>query len=194
MTMKLEAAKKALEALPNLGVAVTEYAKKGFHLDVKLKPDQLVKAVKALDREGFLLETITGVDWLGEKAARIKQAKDKAAALAKAKAKAAADAGEAPPEEVPPPPPDPKDQGPDDMEAVYDFSRFDELCRVVLRVRTPRDNPKVPTIVDIYPVAHWHERETHDFFGIVFEGHPYLVPLLLPEDADFHPLRKDYRP
>jgi NADH-quinone oxidoreductase subunit C len=50
----------------------------------------------------------------------------------------------------------------------------------------------VPTISHVHPGANWHERESHDFFGIIFTGHPGLLPLLLPEDADFHPLRKDY--
>lgn len=81
-----------------------------------------------------------------------------------------------------------------ELEVVYDFSRYDEeLCRVVIRVRTPRDNPHVPTITEIYSGANWHERETHDFFGIKFDGHPHLIPLLLPEDADFHPLLKDFK-
>jgi len=81
-----------------------------------------------------------------------------------------------------------------ELEVVYDFSRYDEeLCRVVIRVRTPRDNPHVPTITGIYTGANWHERETHDFFGIKFDGHPHLIPLLLPEDADFHPLLKDFK-
>ncbi len=81
------------------------------------------------------------------------------------------------------------------LEAVYDFSRYDfERCRVVIRTRTPRSQPVVPTISSIYPGAGWHERETHDFFGIKFSGHPHLVPLLLPEDADFHPLLKDFKP
>jgi len=79
------------------------------------------------------------------------------------------------------------------LEVVYDFNHFDELCRVVLRTRLDRDNPEVPTISHIYQGASWHERETHDFFGIVFTGHPNLVPLLLPEDADFHPLLKDFK-
>lgn len=79
------------------------------------------------------------------------------------------------------------------LEVVYDFSRYDfEVCRVVLRTRTPRSEPVVPTISKIYPGASWHERESHDFFGIKFDGHPHLVPLLLPEDADFHPLLKDF--
>jgi NADH-quinone oxidoreductase subunit C len=44
----------------------------------------------------------------------------------------------------------------------------------------------------IYPGAEWHEREAQDFFGFIFIGHPDPTPLLLPEDADFHPLRKDF--
>jgi len=80
------------------------------------------------------------------------------------------------------------------FEVIYDFSRYDfDLCRVVIRTRVSRDEPVVPTITDIYAGANWHERETHDFFGIKFDGHPHLVPLLLPEDADFHPLRKDFK-
>jgi NADH-quinone oxidoreductase subunit C len=80
------------------------------------------------------------------------------------------------------------------MEVIYDFSRYDfDLCRVVIRTRVPRKSPVVPTITGIYAGANWHERETHDFFGITFEGHPHLIPLLLPEDADFHPLCKDFK-
>lgn len=80
------------------------------------------------------------------------------------------------------------------LEVIYDFSRYDfDACRVVIRTRVPRDKPVVPTITTIYAGANWHERETHDFFGIKFEGHPHLVPLLLPEDADFHPLLKDFK-
>lgn len=80
------------------------------------------------------------------------------------------------------------------LEAVYDFSRYDfELCRVAIRTRVARDEPHLPTITSVYTGANWHERETHDFFGIVFDGHPHLIPLLLPEDADFHPLLKDFQ-
>ena len=79
------------------------------------------------------------------------------------------------------------------LEAVYDFNHFDELCRVVIRSRTDRNNPEIPTISHIFQGANWHERETHDFFGITFTGHPNLEPLLLPEDADFHPLLKDFK-
>jgi NADH-quinone oxidoreductase subunit C len=79
------------------------------------------------------------------------------------------------------------------LEVVYDFNHVDELCRVVIRARLDRNNPAVPTISHIYQGANWHERETHDFFGIIFTGHPNLEPLLLPEDADFHPLLKDFK-
>ncbi len=80
------------------------------------------------------------------------------------------------------------------LEVIYDFSRYDfDLCRVVIRTRVDRKEPVVPTLTGIYAGASWHERETHEFFGIKFAGHPHLVPLLLPEDADFHPLLKDFK-
>jgi NADH-quinone oxidoreductase subunit C len=63
---------------------------------------------------------------------------------------------------------------------------------VLLRTRVPRDNPVVDSIVDIYPGAGWHERETHEMFGIDFAGHPDLVPLLLPPQFEGHPLRKEF--
>ena len=79
-----------------------------------------------------------------------------------------------------------------EMEVVYDFFHPTSPLRVVVRTRVPRDQAELPTISKVYPGANWHERETHDFFGIVFTGHPDLSPLLLPEDADYHPLRKDF--
>jgi NADH-quinone oxidoreductase subunit C len=78
------------------------------------------------------------------------------------------------------------------MEVVYDFTHFTSGSRVVVRTYLQRDKAELPSLRPIYPSADWHERETHDFFGILFTGHPDLTPLLLPEDADFHPLRKDF--
>jgi NADH-quinone oxidoreductase subunit C len=78
------------------------------------------------------------------------------------------------------------------MEVVYDYFHPAKALRVVVRTRIPRDKPELPTILKVFPGANWHERETHDFFGIRFLGHPNLTPFLLPEDADYHPLRKDY--
>ncbi len=82
----------------------------------------------------------------------------------------------------------------DQMEVVYDYFHPTAPLRVVVRTRLPRANPELPTIGPVFPGATWHERETHDFFGIRFAGHPNLKPFLLPEDANFHPLRKDYQP
>ena len=78
------------------------------------------------------------------------------------------------------------------MEVVYDYFHPGKALRVVVRARIPRDNPEIPTIHKVFPGANWHERETHDFFGIRFLGHPNLTPFLLPEDATYHPLRKDF--
>ena len=78
------------------------------------------------------------------------------------------------------------------MEVVYDFFHPSLLLRVVVRTRIPRDVPELPSIHEIFPGANWHEREAHDFFGIRFLGHPNLTPFLLPEDATYHPLRKDF--
>jgi len=81
------------------------------------------------------------------------------------------------------------------MEVIYDYNQYGaDLCRVVVRTFVERDNPELATISEVFPSADWHERETHDFYGINFQGHPNLIPILLPEDADFHPLLKDFKP
>jgi NADH-quinone oxidoreductase subunit C len=80
------------------------------------------------------------------------------------------------------------------MEVVYDFFHPVHFWRAAVRTRVPRAQPELPTLSQVFPGAAWHERETHDFFGIRFVGHPNLTPLLLPEDAQFHPLRKDFAP
>jgi NADH-quinone oxidoreductase subunit C len=74
---------------------------------------------------------------------------------------------------------------------VYHFASFEELCRTVVHV--PLGKKKgMPTLSFIYPGANWYEREVFDLFGIHFFEHPNLKRLLLPEDADFHPLLKDF--
>ncbi len=83
----------------------------------------------------------------------------------------------------------------DQLEVLYDYNHYgSEPCRVVIRTFISRSEPEIPTISHITPAADWHERETHDFYGIKFVGHPNLIPILLPEDADFHPLLKDFTP
>jgi NADH-quinone oxidoreductase subunit C len=69
------------------------------------------------------------------------------------------------------------------------------LCSEPRRVRLKTwldDGEPVSSVVGIWPTADWHEREVYDLMGIVFEGHPNLVRILLPEDWEGHPLRKDY--
>ena len=63
---------------------------------------------------------------------------------------------------------------------------------VVLRTHVPRDAPHLPSLTAIWPGADWHERETFEMFGIEFDGHPNLVPLLLPDGFEGHPLRKEF--
>jgi NADH-quinone oxidoreductase subunit C len=64
--------------------------------------------------------------------------------------------------------------------------------RLRVKVRVGGETPKVPTIVRIYTNANWYEREVFDLFGVTFEGHPDLRRILMPEDWDGHPARKDY--
>ncbi len=146
--MSLATVKQPLDAVAIENALETDFNAKGFHLDVAVTPDKVVEAAAILDKAGFFVEAVTGVDWLEE----------------------------------------------EQLEVVYDFNHTADPCRIVIRTRLDRKKPEVPTISDIYPGANWHERETHDFFGIVFTGHPDLSPLLLPEDADFHPLLKDFTP
>lgn len=122
------------------------YALKGYHASASVNPGEVVFAAEQMDEAGFSLDTITGVDWLGE----------------------------------------------GQMEVVYDYFHPTTGLRAVIRSRVDRATPELPTISRVYPGANWHERETHDFFGICFTGHPNPTPFLLPEDAAYHPLRKDF--
>lgn len=63
---------------------------------------------------------------------------------------------------------------------------------LLLRTRVSREDPVVESLVDLYPGAAWHERETHEMFGIAFSRHPDLRPLLLPPEFEGHPLRKEF--
>lgn len=64
--------------------------------------------------------------------------------------------------------------------------------RLRLKVRVPGDDARLPSIVSVFPGAGWPEREVFDLFGISFEGHPDLRRILMPDDWDGYPLRKDY--
>ena len=190
--MNAETLGAQLAALPGASVRAADHASVGYDLDVALPESSLLAAVGIMDGAGYFLEGMTGVDWLGECEALRKEAEakaKKAAAAAAASAEDAPSTSEAAPPETPVQESIPQE---DELEVVYDFNLYSARHRVCLRVRTPRSNPQIHTIAEIYPIAHWHEREIHEFFGIVFIGHPYLIPLLLPEDAEYHPLLKDY--
>ena len=64
--------------------------------------------------------------------------------------------------------------------------------RVRLETTAPDSDPHIPSLCSVYPTANWHERETWDFFGIVYDGHPALTRIMMPDDWPGHPQRKDY--
>ena len=85
----------------------------------------------------------------------------------------------------------PEDKG-RELHAVYPFLSITHNRRVRVEVTCPDTDPHIPSIVSIYPANDWHERETYDFFGIVFDGHPALTRIEMPDDWLGHPQRKDY--
>jgi NADH-quinone oxidoreductase subunit C len=85
----------------------------------------------------------------------------------------------------------PKDTGAE-LHAVYHLVSVTHNRRVRLDVGCPDEDPHIPSVVETYPTNNWHERETYDFFGIVFDGHPALTRIEMPDDWVGHPQRKDY--
>ncbi|MCF3938647.1 MULTISPECIES: NADH-quinone oxidoreductase subunit C [Gordonia] len=79
-----------------------------------------------------------------------------------------------------------------ELHAVYPLASITHNRRVRLEVAAPDSDPHIPTLTDIYPTNDWHERETYDFFGIVFDGHRSLTRIEMPDDWQGHPQRKDY--
>ena len=77
-------------------------------------------------------------------------------------------------------------------ELVYTLVSIANRQRLRLKVRLPGDDPHVETVTGVWPAANWLEREVWDLFGIVFDGHPDPRRLLMPDDWEGHPLRKDY--
>jgi NADH-quinone oxidoreductase subunit C len=85
----------------------------------------------------------------------------------------------------------PEDKG-RELHAVYHLLSMTHNRRIRLEVVCPDEDPHVPSVVPVYPTADWHERETYDFFGIIFDGHPALTRIEMPDDWPGHPQRKDY--
>ena len=79
-----------------------------------------------------------------------------------------------------------------ELHAVYHLLSITHNRRVRLEVSVPDADPHVPSLVGVYPTCNWHERETWDFFGIIFDGHPALTRIEMPDDWKGHPQRKDY--
>ena len=79
-----------------------------------------------------------------------------------------------------------------ELHAVYPLRSITHNRRVRLEVAAPDADPHIPSLFAIYPTTDWHERETYDFFGIIFDGHPSLTRIQMPDDWHGHPQRKDY--
>jgi NADH-quinone oxidoreductase subunit C len=79
-----------------------------------------------------------------------------------------------------------------ELHALYHLVSLTHNRRVRLEVSAPDADPHIPSIVSIYPGNDWHERETWDFYGIIFDGHPALTRIEMPDDWKGHPQRKDY--
>ena len=79
-----------------------------------------------------------------------------------------------------------------ELHAVYPLMSITHNRRVRLEVAAPDADPNIPSLFGVYPTTDWHERETYDFFGIVFDGHPALTRIEMPDDWEGHPQRKDY--
>ena len=85
--------------------------------------------------------------------------------------------------------PDNKEQ---ELGVIYHVHSLVHNVRLLIKIFFPIDNPVVPTATNLYAAANWMERETFDFYGIQFEGHPNLIRILNVEDMTYHPMRKHY--
>jgi NADH-quinone oxidoreductase subunit C len=85
----------------------------------------------------------------------------------------------------------PEDAG-RELHAVYPLMSITHNRRICVEVAAPDDDPHIPSLFQVYPTTDWHERETYDFFGILFDGHPALTRIQMPDDWVGHPQRKDY--
>lgn len=85
----------------------------------------------------------------------------------------------------------PEDKG-RELHAVYPLLSMTNNRRIRLEVSVPDSDPHIPSLVEVWAGNNWNERETYDMFGIIFDGHPALTRILMPDDWPGHPQRKDY--
>ena len=79
-----------------------------------------------------------------------------------------------------------------ELHAVYQLLSMTHNRRLRLEVSAPDSDPHIPSLVEVWAGTNWHEREAYDMFGIIFDGHPALTRILMPDDWPGHPQRKDY--
>jgi len=79
-----------------------------------------------------------------------------------------------------------------ELHAFYPLLSITHNRRLQLEVTCPDSDPHIPSLFSVYPTCDWHEREAYDFFGIIFDGHPGLTRIEMPDDWVGHPQRKDY--
>jgi len=79
------------------------------------------------------------------------------------------------------------------MEVIYHLSNYYNGVMIELAVDIPADDLRIRSVADIWVGANWHERETYELFGIIFDGHPKLERLLTPDTYQFYPFRKSYK-
>ena len=75
---------------------------------------------------------------------------------------------------------------------IYNLFSLENNYRLRIKTFTDAESPKVPTVTGVWGTANWHEREAFDMFGIVFEGHPDLRRIYMPDEFEYYPLRKDF--
>ena len=80
----------------------------------------------------------------------------------------------------------------DRFEVVYNLYSLKNKFRIRLKVRVDEADLHVPTVTGVWSTANWHEREAYDMYGIVFDGHPDLRRMYMPEEFEYYPLRKDF--
>ncbi|HKJ30556.1 MAG TPA: NADH-quinone oxidoreductase subunit C [Balneolales bacterium] len=80
----------------------------------------------------------------------------------------------------------------DRFEVIYNIVSLRDQLRLFIKVRCEEEDPHVQTVTDIWKAANWQERQTYDMFGVIFDGHPDLRRVFLPEDFEYYPLRKEF--